>query len=114
MAHNLLAFLWDRHTLYPFYQEHPEAALEFIRKIQVRLRDELERLPNGSKAFWLIREMHEACLGFSIRIDPLTRTGPCEETKLLSDKRADGAYQRVLEDALIGLRETVNSRMDEL
>ncbi len=114
MVYALPSSLWGRHTLYPLCQESPEAASQFVRKTQTRLSDDFERLPNESKAFWRIREMHEAYLGFSSQINPLTQTGSCGETELLLDTRADDGYQRVLEDALVRLRETVNSLMDEL
>jgi hypothetical protein len=114
MVHALPSSLWGCHTPYPLYQESPEAALELVRKIQARLSDAFESLPNESKAFWPIREMHEAYLGFSSQMDPLTQTGSCGETELLLDTRAGGVYQWVLEDAVVRLRETVNSLMDEL
>ncbi len=114
MVHDLPSSLRGPHTLYPLCQESPEAASQLVRKTQTRLSDGFERLPNESKAFWPIREMHEAYLGFSSQINPLTQTGSCGETELLLDTRADDDYQRVLEDALVRLRETVNSLMDEL
>jgi hypothetical protein len=109
MVHDLPSSLRGPHTLYPLCQESPEAASQLVRKTQTRLSDGFERLPNESKAFWPIREMHEAYLGFSSQINPLTQTGSCGETELLLDTRTDGDYQRVLEDALVRLRETVNS-----
>jgi hypothetical protein len=109
MVHDLPSSLRGPHTLYRLCQESPEAASELVRKTQTRLSDGFERLPNESEALWPVREMHEAYLGFSNQIDPLTQTGSCGETELLLDTRADGDYQRVLEDALVRLRETVNS-----
>jgi hypothetical protein len=109
MVHDLPSSLRGPHTLYPLCQESPEAASQLVRKTQTRLSDGFERLPNESKALWPVREIHEAYLGFSSQIDPLTQTGSCGETELLLDTRADGDYQRVLEDALVRLRETVNS-----
>ncbi len=114
VVHSLLTFLWGRRTLYLLYQEHPEAALEFVQKIQSRLKDDLERLPNKSRAYWPVREMHEACLKFLIQTDPLTRTDSSRDAELLSDKWAGSVYRRSLVDALLRLREIVNSRMDEL
>jgi hypothetical protein len=109
MVHDLPSSLRGPHTLYPLCQESPEAASQLVRKTQTRLSDGFERLPNESKALWPVREMHEAYLGFSSRIDPLTQTGSCGETELLLDTRADDGCQRVLEDALVRLRETINS-----
>ena len=109
MVHDLPSSLRGPHTLYPLCQESPEAASQLVRKTQTRLSDGFERLPNESKALWPVREIHEAYLGFSSQIDPLTQTGSCGETELLLDTRAGGDYQRVLEDALVRLRETVNS-----
>jgi hypothetical protein len=109
MVHDLPSSLRGPHTLYPLCQESPEAASQLVRKTETRLSDDFERLPNESKALWSIREMHEDYLGFSSQIDPLTQTGSCGETELLLDTRADDGYQRVLEDALVRLRETVNS-----
>ena len=109
MVHDLPSSLRGPHTLYPLCQENPEAASQLVRKTQTRLSDGFERLPNESKALWPVREIHEAYLGFSSQIDPLTQTGSCGETELLLDTRTDGDYQRVLEDALVRLRETVNS-----
>ena len=109
MVHDLPSSLRGPHTLYPLCQESPEAASQLVRKTQTRLSDGFERLPNESKALWPVREIHEAYLGFSSQIDPLTQTGSCGETELLLDTRTDGDYQRVLEDALVRLRETVNS-----
>ena len=109
MVHDLPSSLRGPHTLYPLCQESPEAASQLVRKTETRLSDDFERLPNESKALWPVREIHEAYLGFSSQIDPLTQTGSCGETELLLDTRTDGDYQRVLEDALVRLRETVNS-----
>ena len=109
MVHDLPSSLRGPHTLYPLCQESPEVASQLVRKTQTRLSDGFERLPNESKALWPVREIHEAYLGFSSQIDPLTQTGSCGETELLLDTRTDGDYQRVLEDALVRLRETVNS-----
>ncbi len=108
----LLAFLRTRSVLYsPLYREHPLAALGSVRRMRTRLREDLERLPPGSRAFRPVREMHEACLGFLTRISPLPMPG---ETELSPDKLADGVYWRTLQDALVRLRETFDSCIDEL
>jgi hypothetical protein len=117
-VYGLLAFLWGRRVLYSsLYQEHPVAALESVRGIQKRLRADLERLPNGSKAFWPVREMHEACLGFLAQTEPLTRVEPVSdigETELLSDKWVGGIHWRMLENSLIRLRSSFSPLMEEL
>ena len=118
MVRGLLTFLWSRRVLYSsLYQEHPVAALESIRGIQLKLRDALERLPDESKAFRPVREMHEACLGFLTRIEPSTRVEPLPmpgETELLSDKWVSGIYRQTFGEDLIRLRSAFNPHMDEL
>ena len=112
----LLAFLQGRRVLYSSnYQEYPVAALESVLGIQTRLRDELERLPARSRAFWPVREMNEACLGFLARIEPLSRIDPSsEETELLSNKWVDGIHWQTLGDALAQLRSVLNLCINEL
>ena len=51
---------------------------------------------------------------FSTRIEPLTRSGSLGETELLLNRWVGGFIRRTLGDALIQLREIVNSRMDKL
>jgi hypothetical protein len=118
MVRGLLTFLWSRRVLYSsLYQEHPVAALESVQGIQIRLRDNLERLSSKSQAFWPIREMHEACLGFLTQIEPLTRVDTSltpGETELISDKWVDGIYGQVFGDALNRLRSVFNPCVEKL
>ncbi len=118
MVRELLIFLWNRRVLYSsLYQEHPMAALEAVRGMQIRLRNNLERLPSKSKAFWPIRETHEACLGFLTQIEPLTRIDASPvagETELASDKWVGGIRWQTLGDALIRLRSVFNPRIAQL
>ena len=115
-VHGLLAFLRGRRVLYSsIYQEYPLAALESVLGIQKRLRAELERLPARSKAFWPVREMNEACLGFLARIEPLSRIDPSfGETELLSEKWVEGIHWQTLGNALAQLRSVLNPCIDEL
>src|SRR5918999_186101 len=108
----LLTFLWSHRVLdSPLYQEDPRASLESVREIRLRLRDDLETLPTESKALPLIREMHEACLEFLNRIEPLPMP---KESEPLPDEWLGGVYWRALGDALIRLRRVVNPNMDQL
>lgn len=108
----LLAFLRTRSVLYsPLYRAHPLASLGCVRRMRARLREALERLPPGSRAFRPVREMHEACMGFLTRIESLPMPG---ETELSPDKLVGGVYRRMLDDALVRLRETFSSRINEL
>src|SRR5919199_3038258 len=110
----LLALLRDHRVLHePVYREEPLSASESVRGIRMRLRDALEKLPDGSKAHRPVREMHEACLSFLTQIgfSPMP-----EESDPLSKRwmAASGARRRALEDALIRLRRILNTRMDQL
>ena len=110
----LLTLLRDHRALRsPLYLEQPLSASESVRGIRVRLRDALETLPESSKAYRPVREMHQACLSF------LTQTGfsPMPEESDPLSKRwmaASGARRRALEDALIRLRRILNACMNQL
>jgi hypothetical protein len=112
-VYRLLAFLRDHRVLYgPLYQEEPVAASESVRGMQMRLRNDFERLPRGSKAFRPVLEMHEACLRFLTQVTSLPMPG---ETELLPGEwTARGVHRQTLEDALTKLRRVFASRMDQL
>jgi hypothetical protein len=116
VVHRLLAFLRGRRVLYSsIYQEYPVAVLESVLGMQKRLGAELERLPARSRAFWPVREMNEACLGFLARIEPLSRIDTSsEETELLSDRWVEGIHWQTLGNALAQLRSVLNPCIDEL
>lgn len=109
---SLLTFLWSHRVLdSPLYQEDPRGSLESVREMRVRLRDDLETLPTESKALPLIREMHEACLKFLNRIEPLPMPTASQS---LPDEWLEGVYWQILGDALIRLRQMFNPNMDRL
>lgn len=108
----LLEWLRGHRVLYEFlYQEDPVGALESVREIRARLRDELGRLPEGSEAIPPVRHMHEAGVEFLRTVEPLPK--PKEPGPLPIDWMGTEAWDRH-NDTLIGLRRVFNSEMDRL
>ena len=108
----LLTFLWTRRVLdSPLYQEDPRGSLGSVREIRVRLRQDLEGLPSESAVLRSLREMHEACLEFLNRIEPLPMP---RDSEPLPSVWLGGAYWETLGDALTLLRRTFEPCMDQL
>jgi len=108
----LLEWLWGHRVLYEWHhQEHPVGALESVREIRARLRDELGRLTEGSQAIPPVRDMHEAGVEFLRRVEPLPK--PKEPGLLPVEWMGTEAWHQH-NDALIGLRQVFNARMNQL
>ena len=108
----LLEWLWGHRVLYePLYQEDPVGALESVREIRARLREEIGQLPEGSEAIPHVRDMHEAGVEFLRRVEPLPK--PTEREPLPVDWMQTEAWQQH-NDALIGLRQVFNPKMNLL
>jgi hypothetical protein len=108
----LLTFLWAHRVLdSPLYQEDPRGSLNSVREIRVRLRQDLEALPLESEALRPIREMHEACIGFLNRIEPLPMPA---ESEPLPPEWLDGVYWGKLGNALGLMRQVFDPCMNQL